>query len=523
MRILRQLSIGIALLGLLVLLLITFNLARFGSIRLERFRETTWVIYGALLLFVFVRRDPVAYLRGLRERGTRFLAHPRFFTVMSVVLLVLYIAAAATQHLAFRTFSHDFSMIDTALSRTLGEGPLYSTVLGRSFLSEHFSPILFALVPLRAVVRSPWLLVLVQPVVLWASVLVLRGILDRDGLSPALRNLCCLVYLNHPLMISTLLTVFHMECFLPLFVLLAFDFMRRRRPVWAFAAFVGALAIKEDIGLYLAGAAFYWIVAERRWKRGLILVALSTAWVAVVLGVVFPSFHEETGARFLARWSRWGDEPAAVALGFLRHPIAVLRALVHEPLPRYFACLAFLPFFRPVALLLFLVPWLLNTTSDNVQQASLSLYYGIPVLVFACLAAVEGLRTRAFDRLRSWRWSHVLAGLVVMLNVAHFRFPEIPRDRGRVLAAIDRIPESASIQAMSCFFPVLETTHRPALVEPSSRPTADYVLLRLRGSTWPLDAGQVERLLREGIESGYSPTYQSNNFVVLERTKQYRF
>lgn len=519
MRILRQLSIGIALLGVFILVLITFNMARFGPVRLERFRETTWAIWGALLLFVFLRRDPIAYLRDLRGRSAAFFAHPRFFPVMSGVLLVLYVAASVTQHLAFRTFSHDFSMIDTALATTPGEAPLYSMVLGRSFLSEHVSPILFVLVPLRAVVRSPWLLVLLQPLALWASVLVLRRILDREGISPALRNLCCLVYLDHPLMVSTLLAVFHMECFLPLCVLLTTDCVRSRRPAWALLAAVAALAIKEDVGLYMAGAAFYWVVAGRRRVWGLVVVVLSIAWVAVVLGVVFPSFHTETGARFLARWSRWGDDPTSIALGFLRHPLAVVRALVHEPMPRLFACLAFLPFIRPAAILLFIVPWLLNATSDNVQQASLSLYYGIPVLAFACLACLEGMRTHSFDHLRAWRWSHVVAGVVLMLNVAHFHFPEIPRDRGQVLGVIHGIPKAASVQAMSCFFPALGTDRRPVLVEPSSRPTADYVLLRRRGSTWPLDVGQVERLLRTGIESGYTLVYASDAFAVLERDR----
>ncbi len=304
LRALRLVAIAVGAGSLALLLLVALNLARFGPVHFERFREPTWVLYGALALFVLARRDRASFLNVWAGRLHSVLDRPGFFPTMAGTMLVLYLIAAWTQHLSFHTFSHDFSMIDEALIPHPSRPLLYSPLLGRSFLSEHFSPILLLLVPLHVLVRSPWLLVALQPVALWAGGVALRPVLTRLGVSPAVGNVACLVYFNHPVQVATLLYLFHMESFLPLFVFVTV-LAYLRRSLWMYAAAVAlTLAVKEDAGLYVAGFGLYAALADRRRTLGLLTAAVGIAWTAFALRVAMPAMGSpEQGYPFLSRWS----------------------------------------------------------------------------------------------------------------------------------------------------------------------------------------------------------------------------
>jgi uncharacterized membrane protein len=507
--------------GVLVLVAIALNIAQHTPLGLHRWRETTWVIHGALLGWVLTgaRWRPE---RGLQRRVAAIFGSQRFLPALMSTTLVIYFLTSVTHHLAFQTFSHDFTMIDDALYNTHEGRFLYSTVLGRSFLSEHFSPILLLLVPLHAVFSTPWFLVLVQPLALWTAAWILKRILDEQGMTPALRNVSILVYLSHPATIATLSYLFHMECFLPLCVFAIFLFYRRKQRVSFALMCLLALTIKEDVGIYLAGMGLWLALGERWWRGGTALVVGSLAWTLLAALDWIPHFG--TGAQgypFLARWQAWGDSPASIVSGYIQDPWRLLESLFRDPIPRYLACLGFLPFLHPAAILLFAAPWVINTTSGGIQQASLSLYYGMPFLTFAILASAVAMQSTRFERLCRQRGSLAVGWVVVMLNVAHYTFPEVPLDRFRVIGQIGAIPQQATVQAMSCFYPVLEYSQPKELLQADAdhhaNLHADYVLLRREGGTWPFSPSQIEATLAEARRRGYDAIYLSDGFAILQR------
>ena len=183
-----------------------------------RFREITLCIYFCLAVFAVLRKERSSFAGRWSSRFYDMAGGRRFFPLMAGSMLVLYVLAALTQHLSFNTYSHDFSMMDEALYNSHSGQFMFSPVLGGNFFGEHFQPVLIFLVPLHFIFKTPYLLVFVQPAALWLSVLVLRKLLVREGLSGALANFVCLIYLNNPIMISTLNYLFHAECFLPLII-----------------------------------------------------------------------------------------------------------------------------------------------------------------------------------------------------------------------------------------------------------------------------------------------------------------
>ncbi|MBZ0269677.1 DUF2079 domain-containing protein, partial [bacterium] len=208
---LSRLCAGLAAAAVLLLPLIALQIPQHTPLGLHRFREPSLAAFGLLLLAIAVAPDPRARFAVLRDRGRAVLEHPRFFRAAAAALLVLFALAVVERHLAFRTFSHDFGMLDDAITRLPGHAPLFSPLLGRSFLSEHFSPILFALVPLRALVPSPYVLLLAQAIALWGAAVALRRLLLADGHPLALANLAFVLWLCQPHVTSTLEYVAHME------------------------------------------------------------------------------------------------------------------------------------------------------------------------------------------------------------------------------------------------------------------------------------------------------------------------
>ncbi len=520
LKILRNSFLYLAAAGVVLLFLIALNLTHFRWVEIERFRETTLAIYFCLAMFVILRKDKSSFITEWASRLQAVLNHPRFFPVMSTCLLALYLLAALTRHLSFHTFSHDFSMIDEALYNSYHGQFMYSPVLGRSFFSEHFSPILILLIPLHYIFRTPYLLVLLQPLALWSSVLVLRKILAQAETSLAVTNLICLLYLNNPVMISTLNYLFHMESFLPLILLTMFYYYRSGKTWQYYLAFLLALMVKEDVGLYLLGFSAYVILVDRKYIQGLGTALVCILWVILALKLIIPSFGgPEENYRYLSRWSHWGDSPANILLGYVSHPLELVKALFSEAPVRLFITLLLVPFFTRWGWLIFLVPWIINSTSSFPLQNGFSLYYGIPVFSLAVIAAVQGTTTPFFKTLtRSSRAAHYVAGLAVVLNLAYFTFPLIPRQRPEFLIELKSIPSGHKVQTMSCFYPVLGYARDKSVLLPEDKLTREFVIVRNESTIWPFTPQQVQELISTTLNSGkYENLSKVKGFYIFRR------
>jgi hypothetical protein len=145
----------------------------------------------------------------------------------------------------------------------------------------------------------------------------------------------------------------------------------------------------------------------------------------------------------------------------------------------------------------------------------------MPFLTFAILASAVAMQSTRFERLCRQRGSLAVGWVVVMLNVAHYTFPEVPLDRFRVMGQIGAIPQQATVQAMSCFYPVLEYSQPKELLQVDAdhhaNLHADYVLLRREGGTWPFSPSQIEATLADARRRGYDAIYLSDGFAILQR------
>lgn len=518
MRVVRAALVSAAAAGSVLMVFVAANQARFGSVHFVRFREITLGIEIALFLALVVRRDPRAALGAWAARLEGLLASPRFFGAASFTMLALFVLSALTQHWAFRTSSHDFSMIDEALDRSLHGPFLFSPVLGRSFLSEHFSPILALLVPLHALFRTPYLLILIQPLALWASGLALRGLLRDQGVPDSLAALACVLYWNHARMVSTLDYLFHMECLLPLGLFVLFRLRKHPAGIGYWVALLLTLSIKEDVGLYVAGVGIWMALAERRRALGAATTLVSLAWSIAAVQFAIPAFAGGASYAFADRWASWGHGWGGILIGFATRPASLARALFATPYLRFFASLLLLPFASRWGWTIVMAPWILNATSSLEVQSSLSLYYGIPLLACAAIATALALAPASPARSLPRAAGLGLAALAIVLDVSHLSFPAIPRERGAVLRAIAAIPDTSLVQLMPCFDPVAGYERRKVLLFPGENLVAAHVVLRTKDTTWPFTEAAVESLADAAVRSGkYRDPATFPGFHVLER------
>jgi len=519
---LRWFAVAGIFLSIVAFCLAAFNLVNTDPIDLHRLRDLFIAFCIFTFLFLISQESPGRETSRIVARCRFLLNHPKAFSWIVGVMLLLYLIDACTQHLAFQTASHDFSMIDEAVYSAARGGLLFSPILGRSFLSEHFSPILFVIAPLHRLVGSPWLLVLLQPLLLWAAVFPFRAILTRfTGLTRWQNNLLCLVLLNHALMISTLEYLFHMESALPLLLFTTIYFAERKRYILYACGIVGILCIKEDMGIYLASLGIFYALLRKRRAMGLLTIAVGLTWTLLAIKVAMPSLYgaEAGDYQFVSRWESWGNSPVAILLGFAKQPIRLASSVFNEDVLLLLFSLMFIPLLKPKKgyWIVFVLPWLINTTSDFNMQSELELYYGLPILSFMLVAVLFGLQDKAIAWPRTPRMSVALAASLLVLNCCHFELPHIPRTRITILKRISELPETQQITASACLFPVLGYEREKTLIGQLVVPSSEYVLLKQGDGSWPLAKEQSYTYADLCLNNGYSRLWEHEDFTCFKK------
>lgn len=115
------------------------------------------------------------------------------------------------------------------------------------------------------------------------------------------------------------------------------------------------------------------------------------------------------------------------------------------------------------------------------------------------------------------RWASAVAATVMILNLASFTFPEIPRSRWQVVEAIRSLPEGEKVAAMPCLYPVLERRTDKALIWPRKTHDAAYEVLRSSVTTRPFTPREVEDRIERRLASGqWDRRFEHDGFVILE-------
>jgi uncharacterized membrane protein len=472
-----------------------------------------------------------------------------------------YIAALSIrQHDAFITTKADLGHFDQAIWNTLQGRPFVRTQLGQQLtrLTDHVEPVLVPISLVFLVWDDVRALLVLQAVAVALGALPVYwmtrdevagrtgGADDGPALgSPALSSpvpelaglALAAVYLLFPALVAANLTEFHAAPLMVAPMLLALYYARQERfgRMWLWALVV--MAVKEEMPLLTLMLGLWLVVFRRRWRHGLVLVAVSAIWFGVATFVIVPHFaalkYGVEESVYFQRYGELGDSPWAVARSLVTRPGLVWQIATQPARLQYlWGLLAsaglILPLLAPEVLLLSLPSLLANVLSGYEAMYSGMFHYSAPVVPFVVAAAVVGLG-RLAGRGRRGRVV-VLAAVVLVLGgsltyhrlhghthlARGFRWPEVTAHH-RLLEQrfAPQVPPGAVLSTTAPLFPHLD--HRERIHQFPSVEDATWVLLDA-GSFPEMHPADFRRAYDELIASGeWCIVDAADGYILLER------
>ena len=360
---------------------------------------------------------------------------------LALAMVLLYVAVfgslSLVRHWAFHSNALDLGVFDQVLWNTVHGRFMESTLsLERcdphSFFLDHFSPALLVIVPFYAIVPRPETLIVVQTVALalgaWPIYSLARRFLERSDE----RLVWVAAYvLSAPLAWISFYD-FH-EITLAVAPLgFAVYFLATRRTVPLLLSLGASFLVKEELPLLAIGFGLA-LIAQRRWRIGVLVTVASATWFLVTLKVIIPAFAGGAPYQYLGRYASLGSDEFEIARTLVLDPLRVLSVLVSG---EWGSKLAFvLTLFAPGLGLAVRSRWALIPAIIPLGYLFLSDYggehthhnqYGAPLIPLALGASILGFATLS-ERMRiRWKLSAAVLASAVAFSLVHGAIPGTP-------------------------------------------------------------------------------------------------
>ncbi len=497
-----------------------------------------------------------------------------FFALLFAGYFIFYLTG---RHDAYMTNAEDLGIMDQAIWNTVHGSLLHQTICniindtncsspaGITRFAIHFEPILLPISLLYLLWPDPKTLLVLQTLVVasgafpafWLARLRLRN--ELAGVAIAL------LYLLYPAQQQATIFDFHAVTFTASLLLFMLYFMYTRRTVWLFVFAVFSMACKEEIPLVVAFYGLWTMLFQQRWRSGLALLLLASAWA--VVGLLIVHLYSPTGSSLLvSRYTYLGHNPLQIALTILLHPLNILKQHVLEHDHLYYLRLlltpaGYLPLLAPWVLVLALPTLTLNLLSSDPQAYSGLFQYNaemVPVLIFSTIEAVVLLlwlvqwgtarlrlqrekalqsaagelpsRPRLFNHWVQRSLLVVLLGYVlfsvVRADAIHssmpfaqgFQWPQTTPHNALAQRFIDMIPSTASVSAQSALAPHI--SHRlNVYLFPYADDSSDYVFLDVTSDVYPFfgSLAYIHEVKKVLLNGDYGVLAAQDGYLLLKR------
>ena len=188
-----------------------------------------------------------------------------------LILIILYTVVLSTltslRHYCFQTFAFDFGIFVQIFWNSVNGNFMFTQPRGiptspRSFLGVHVSPLLVLLLPIYAIIRTPYILLIIQSLFLAIPALFIYkiGIRELGKKDDAL--LFAIAYLIHPATLWSNWYDFHLEAFVPLFLAMTYYYYFSRDKVNLLTSIILLAATFEPAAIILFFFIIYVLIRE---------------------------------------------------------------------------------------------------------------------------------------------------------------------------------------------------------------------------------------------------------------------
>ncbi|WP_374115705.1 DUF2079 domain-containing protein [Streptomyces sp. NK15101] len=450
----------------------------------------------------------------------------RPYLIIAGVLCGLYFLYSWVQYAHFRTPSWDLGIFGQSVRAYAEFRAPVVDIKGPGFqiLGDHFSPVTALLAPLYWIWPSPAALLLGQAALFAASAVVVgRTTQQILGSRAAGIGLTVAYGLSWGLQ-EAVKSDFHEIAFaVPLLALACRALLLGR---WTAAAAWSAplVLVKEDMGLTVAmvGAVLF---LKGRKRLGAALAGFGVAAFALTVLVLIPAASRLGQYDYWAKIEKTG-QGADTSFGQVIGD-ALVSGERWEMVFYLLAITGFLALRSPLVLLVLpTLGW--RFLSQDANHWGMHWHYSAVLMPVVFLALVDGVRSVRTSP-RAWLVSYgkvvipvataVALVLAANLPLRELTKPETYRTDTRTLearAAVDAVPEGASVEADVSLLAHLTADHRVYWVGTSKGATPDYLAFDLRG--WEQQVSDPAQLASQlHPEARYELTYRSDGFAVLKK------
>jgi len=353
-------------------------------------------------------------------------------------------------------------------------GSIYTSILGVPFLGNHANFILFLIVPIYAIFRSPITLLLLQTVALGFSAYPIY-LIAKEQLSKRLSLIVLFSYLLYPSLGYVNLYEFHPTVFATFFISAALYTIYKNKFGLFLTSILLALLCQENIPLVIAPLGIYLFIIKKPAKWYLTAIVISVAWFWLTAFKIIPHFGKGT-IQFIAIYGYLGDSMTEVVKNILTHPIQIINIILKREnliyLTQIFGPVSFLPVLSPVALLGALPTLMQHILSLRETEHTILYHYTAEIIPFVFFASILSLK-----KLLSYKYfqekENFLAICFLIITIGsnfilgpHMKYIAHPKlrktDTDYVKEAfLKKIPKDAEVVATFEFLPRL--SHREKL------------------------------------------------------------
>lgn len=469
-----------------------------------------------------------------------------------VVHVVMFSFLTVRRDRALWSATVDLGIFKEALWNTLHGRPLHSATVGYSFLGEHFSPVLFLLVPLYALWPSSETLLVVQAGAISLSAWPVYRLGLVNGLGRGLSTVLATSMIFAPAMQSSMMYDFHMDLLgVPAWAWAILAAHERRWGVLSVAA-AFLCSVKEEAFVPLVGLALamYFGDPARRKLPAVLLGGGAVLYCVLAIVVLMKHFGPPPGVpvymggvgatnetyKFLRNFAHLGGHPAGPVGALLTRPLQFVLWMFTEgrftTLCALWTPVLFAPLLAGPRMFL-MTPLGMLLLSDNPEITVLSYHYGAMQhpgvyaagiygmgVLLACVGERNGAQLRRALAMGVAVATVVLLGLhprsVLSDSYSHDQqhVTEHVRAFDRLVA---RIPSDAAVSASSFGGPRL-SNRREIDLFPRGLDRARFALVDLQRPAWPTSVAARDEAILGMLRSGqWGAVAWESGVVLLER------
>lgn len=362
----------------------------------------------------------------LKKLLIRLLSSPAFLYVLVFAFIFYFGLLTGLRHQHLLSLRLDLGNMDqTVWNVANGHGFVLTdpeSDLQVSRLAYHADFMLVLLAPLYWIWSSPYMLLIVQVIVVGLGAVPLYWIADKSLRSKPLAVLFAAGYLLYPPMQRALMYDFHAVTLATSFLLFAYWYMEESK--WGrFVLFAFLAAIcKEQIWVVIAMMGVYITLWKKKLVLGSFITFISVAMFYILFWKVIPA-HATANQHFALKYlSDFGGDMDSIFVSMIVDPRLLFYTVAAPDRAWYlfqrFVPVAFLSFLAPWKLLFASVDFGLSLLSSNQFMRSIDYQYNSVVTPFIFITSVDGLaRIMAWGKKKKYLLTQVSVCVLVLTTL----------------------------------------------------------------------------------------------------------